>query len=152
MKTISLREWLKNNKKIYIMYRKNNRNLWKANKNLLNAHQFYCSADGNYEVTLITKANVYHNGLVNWVPPAVYKSSCSIDVEVQKLILIITNKTNLIFTLWIVCIFWGFFFSLVIYVDWKFWDINVMMMMMIIIRALFPSIHVQTDRFELERA
>lgn len=45
--------------------------------------KFYCSADGNYEVTLITKANVYHNGLVNWVPPAVYKSSCSIDVEVQ---------------------------------------------------------------------
>lgn len=44
---------------------------------------FYCSADGNYEVTLITKANVYHNGLVNWVPPAVYKSSCSIDVEVE---------------------------------------------------------------------
>jgi hypothetical protein len=42
---------------------------------------FYYSADGNYEVTLITKANVYHNGLVNWVPPAVYKSSCSIDVE-----------------------------------------------------------------------
>lgn len=29
-----------------------------------------CSADGNYEVTLITKANVYSNGLVNWVPPA----------------------------------------------------------------------------------
>lgn len=45
--------------------------------------KFHCSADGNYEVTLITKANVYHNGLVNWVPPAVYKSSCSIDVEVQ---------------------------------------------------------------------
>lgn len=49
----------------------------------LSTNKFYCSADGNYEVTLITKANVYHNGLVNWVPPAVYKSSCSIDVEVQ---------------------------------------------------------------------
>ncbi|CAH0554069.1 unnamed protein product [Brassicogethes aeneus] len=40
-----------------------------------------CSADGNYEVTLMTKATVYYNGLVVWQPPAVYKSSCSIDVE-----------------------------------------------------------------------
>lgn len=39
------------------------------------------SADGNYEVTLMTKATVYHNGLVVWQPPAVYKSSCAIDVE-----------------------------------------------------------------------
>ncbi|KAL7288635.1 hypothetical protein TKK_0017368 [Trichogramma kaykai] len=38
-------------------------------------------ADGNYEVTLMTKATVYHSGLVVWQPPAVYKSSCSIDVE-----------------------------------------------------------------------
>lgn len=29
----------------------------------------------------MTKATVYHNGLVIWQPPAVYKSSCSIDVE-----------------------------------------------------------------------
>lgn len=40
-----------------------------------------CSGDGNYEVTLMTKATVYHTGLVVWQPPAVYKSSCSIDVE-----------------------------------------------------------------------
>ncbi|KAF4532450.1 hypothetical protein B566_EDAN003025, partial [Ephemera danica] len=40
-----------------------------------------CSADGNYEVTLMTKATVYYNGLVIWQPPAVYKSSCAIDVE-----------------------------------------------------------------------
>lgn len=33
---------------------------------------FYCSADGNYEVTLITKANVYYNGLVDWKPPSIY--------------------------------------------------------------------------------
>lgn len=45
------------------------------------ASVFYYSADGNYEVTLMTKATVYHNGLVVWQPPAVYKSSCAIDVE-----------------------------------------------------------------------
>ncbi|GFG29573.1 hypothetical protein Cfor_05304, partial [Coptotermes formosanus] len=39
------------------------------------------SADGSYEVTIKTKATVYHNGLVVWQPPAVYKSSCAIDVE-----------------------------------------------------------------------
>ncbi|KAG7187587.1 hypothetical protein KM043_016655 [Ampulex compressa] len=39
------------------------------------------TADGNYEVTLMTKATVYYSGLVVWQPPAVYKSSCSIDVE-----------------------------------------------------------------------
>ncbi|XP_043257913.1 nicotinic acetylcholine receptor alpha4 isoform X3 [Colletes latitarsis] len=41
----------------------------------------YNNADGNYEVTLMTKATVYYSGLVVWQPPAVYKSSCSIDVE-----------------------------------------------------------------------
>uniref|UniRef100_A0A1A9WYM6 Neurotransmitter-gated ion-channel ligand-binding domain-containing protein n=1 Tax=Glossina brevipalpis TaxID=37001 RepID=A0A1A9WYM6_9MUSC len=39
------------------------------------------NADGHYEVTLMTKATVHNNGLVIWQPPAVYKSSCSIDVE-----------------------------------------------------------------------
>jgi len=39
------------------------------------------SADGNFEVTLATKATLYHNGLVEWKPPAIYKSSCEIDVE-----------------------------------------------------------------------
>lgn len=29
----------------------------------------------------MTKATVYNTGLVVWQPPAVYKSSCSIDVE-----------------------------------------------------------------------
>uniref|UniRef100_T1GZB5 Neurotransmitter-gated ion-channel ligand-binding domain-containing protein n=1 Tax=Megaselia scalaris TaxID=36166 RepID=T1GZB5_MEGSC len=29
----------------------------------------------------MTKAYVYSNGIVRWQPPAVYKSSCSIDVE-----------------------------------------------------------------------
>ncbi|KAG8253932.1 acetylcholine-gated cation-selective channel activity protein [Homalodisca vitripennis] len=39
------------------------------------------SADGNFEVTLATKATIYHQGLVEWKPPAIYKSSCEIDVE-----------------------------------------------------------------------
>lgn len=40
-----------------------------------------CSADGNFEVTLATKATIYSEGLVEWKPPAIYKSSCEIDVE-----------------------------------------------------------------------
>jgi len=41
----------------------------------------YNNADGNYEVTLLTKATVYFNGEVQWNPPAIYKSSCRMDVE-----------------------------------------------------------------------
>ncbi|XP_052121389.1 acetylcholine receptor subunit alpha-like isoform X3 [Frankliniella occidentalis] len=41
----------------------------------------YNNADGNFEVTLATKATIYHEGLVEWKPPAIYKSSCEIDVE-----------------------------------------------------------------------
>jgi hypothetical protein len=32
-------------------------------------------------VTLATKATIYSQGLVEWKPPAIYKSSCEIDVE-----------------------------------------------------------------------
>ena len=39
------------------------------------------SADGNYEVTLMTKALLYENGYIYWLPPAIYKSSCKIDVR-----------------------------------------------------------------------
>lgn len=39
------------------------------------------SADGNYEVTLMTKATVMFTGEVSWKPPAIYKSSCEINVE-----------------------------------------------------------------------
>jgi len=42
---------------------------------------FFGSADGNYEVTLMTKATLHNDGLVLWTPPAIYKSSCEIDVE-----------------------------------------------------------------------
>ena len=41
----------------------------------------FFSADGNFEVTLATKATLWYNGLVEWKPPAIYKSSCEIDVE-----------------------------------------------------------------------
>ena len=39
------------------------------------------SADGNYEVTIMTKAILRHDGTVTWKPPAIYKSFCEIDVE-----------------------------------------------------------------------
>ena len=45
------------------------------------SYSFKFSADGNFEVTLATKATLWFNGLVEWKPPAIYKSSCEIDVE-----------------------------------------------------------------------
>ncbi|RWS24734.1 Acetylcholine receptor subunit alpha-like 1 [Leptotrombidium deliense] len=41
----------------------------------------YNNADGNYEITIMTKAIVRSDGLVTWKPPAIYKSACEIDVE-----------------------------------------------------------------------
>ncbi|XP_070542900.1 neuronal acetylcholine receptor subunit alpha-2-like [Ptychodera flava] len=41
----------------------------------------YNNADGNYEPTLMTKALVYHTGTIYWLPPAIYKSACNIDVQ-----------------------------------------------------------------------
>lgn len=36
------------------------------------------SADGNYQVTIMTKAKLAFNGTVEWNPPAIYKSMCQI--------------------------------------------------------------------------
>jgi len=41
----------------------------------------YNNADGNYEVTIMTKAILHYTGRVKWNPPAIYKSYCGIDVE-----------------------------------------------------------------------
>ncbi len=41
----------------------------------------FASADGNYHITTMTKATLYHHGLVKWEPPAIFKSSCDIDVR-----------------------------------------------------------------------
>uniref|UniRef100_A0A8C3QC38 Neuronal acetylcholine receptor subunit alpha-2 n=1 Tax=Geospiza parvula TaxID=87175 RepID=A0A8C3QC38_GEOPR len=40
----------------------------------------YNNADGEFTVTHMTKAHLSWDGTVTWVPPAIYKSSCSIDV------------------------------------------------------------------------
>lgn len=42
---------------------------------------FFSSADGNYEVTLMTKATLAYTGEVTWKPPSIYKSSCEINVQ-----------------------------------------------------------------------
>lgn len=41
----------------------------------------YNNVEGTYDVSMLTKALLYSNGSVFWSPPAVYKSSCDIDVE-----------------------------------------------------------------------
>ncbi|XP_046881366.1 neuronal acetylcholine receptor subunit alpha-4-like [Hypomesus transpacificus] len=40
----------------------------------------YNNADGDFAVTHLTKAHLYHDGWIKWTPPAIYKSSCSMDV------------------------------------------------------------------------
>lgn len=42
---------------------------------------FSHSADGTYEVTVFTNAIVLFNGSINWLPPAIYKSACKIEVK-----------------------------------------------------------------------
>jgi len=41
----------------------------------------YNNADGEFVVTTFTKAEVKEDGTVRWNPPAIFKSSCEIDVE-----------------------------------------------------------------------
>ncbi|XP_041083026.1 neuronal acetylcholine receptor subunit beta-4-like [Polyodon spathula] len=38
-------------------------------------------ADGTYEVSLFTNAVVQFNGSIFWLPPAIYKSACKIEVK-----------------------------------------------------------------------
>ncbi|KAM4562555.1 neuronal acetylcholine receptor subunit alpha-4-like [Odontesthes bonariensis] len=40
----------------------------------------YNNADGDFAVTHLTKAHLFYDGQIRWMPPAIYKSSCSIDV------------------------------------------------------------------------
>ncbi len=41
----------------------------------------FFSADGNYEVTYKSNCVLYANSDISWIPPAIYQSSCSIDVR-----------------------------------------------------------------------
>ncbi|XP_052101770.1 acetylcholine receptor subunit alpha-like 1 isoform X1 [Mytilus californianus] len=41
----------------------------------------YNNADGDFVVTLLTKATVHFDGKIIWEPPVIYKSYCPIDVE-----------------------------------------------------------------------
>lgn len=61
---------------------------WKVNlfvfscsRNCLFVYVFVFSADGKYEITLMTRAKIDFTGNVVWEPPAIYKSSCTINVE-----------------------------------------------------------------------
>ncbi|KAM4826066.1 neuronal acetylcholine receptor subunit beta-4 [Thomomys bottae] len=41
----------------------------------------YNNADGTYEVSVYTNAVVYSNGSIEWLPLAIYKSACKIEVK-----------------------------------------------------------------------
>ena len=41
----------------------------------------FFSADGEFVITLLTKATVFYDGKIVWEPPAIYKSYCPINVE-----------------------------------------------------------------------
>ena len=41
----------------------------------------FFSADGRYEVSYKPNVVIYNSGTVLWIPPAIYKSSCTIDVK-----------------------------------------------------------------------
>ncbi|XP_039349290.1 neuronal acetylcholine receptor subunit beta-4 isoform X1 [Mauremys reevesii] len=41
----------------------------------------YNNADGTYEVSLYTNVIVKNNGSIFWLPPAIYKSACKIEVK-----------------------------------------------------------------------
>nr|XP_033776821.1 neuronal acetylcholine receptor subunit beta-4 isoform X2 [Geotrypetes seraphini] len=41
----------------------------------------YNNADGTYEVSLYSNVIVENNGIISWIPPAIYKSACKIEVK-----------------------------------------------------------------------
>ncbi|KAK2160316.1 hypothetical protein LSH36_136g05041 [Paralvinella palmiformis] len=41
----------------------------------------YNNADGDYTVTMMTKATLSSDGVVRWEPPSIFKSQCDINVE-----------------------------------------------------------------------
>ncbi|KAJ8249198.1 hypothetical protein GJAV_G00232210 [Gymnothorax javanicus] len=41
----------------------------------------YNNADGTYEVAVFTNVILLFNGSISWLPPAIYKSACKIDVK-----------------------------------------------------------------------
>ena len=46
-----------------------------------NNNLFDFSADGDYTVTIMTKATLSYYGTVHWEPPVIFKSHCEIEVE-----------------------------------------------------------------------
>lgn len=43
------------------------------------------SNDGHFDVALYVNVLVYSDGTINWLPPAIYRSACSIDVLFQPM-------------------------------------------------------------------
>ena len=41
----------------------------------------YNNDDGNYDPTVKTNVIIKHNGVCEWLPPAIYKSDCKIHID-----------------------------------------------------------------------
>ena len=62
----------------------NSHTLKKANRVTRISTKLFClsdSADGDYTVTIMTKATLSYYGMVHWEPPVIFKSHCEIEVE-----------------------------------------------------------------------
>ena len=42
---------------------------------------FHFSADGDFIIRTMTKAIIHHDGRVKWSPPAIFSSSCEMEIE-----------------------------------------------------------------------
>lgn len=55
--------------------------IWQQTSDFFLVFLFVCSVDGQFEVALYCNALVSPNGCVYWLPPAIYRSACTITVN-----------------------------------------------------------------------
>lgn len=76
------------------------KNQWLPELNEIKSHiclfTSFHSNDGQFDVALYVNVLVYSDGMVNWLPPAIYRSSCSIQVCLCCLIFVLLHLQSII--------------------------------------------------------